>query len=115
MDITFYGASDDLVEVAGCAGADEFYVASTPSGAVCWHGDLVAPLATEQMRVSAFIGEDGCWHLALGQPLESVPFPAWPASFRQGTQHEAEYSVVLTVSAPEGTRLVNVWPGKDES
>lgn len=113
MTITIYGASDDLVEVDGCEGADEFYVQAVPDFKVCWYGDLVAPGADEQMRVSAFIGDDGCWHIAIGQPLESVPIPSWPVVFRQGTHIETEYSVVLDIEAPEGTRLTNVWPKRD--
>jgi hypothetical protein len=105
--ITIYGASDDLVEVAGCEGADEFYVASVLlDGQVCWHGDLVAPGGTEQMRVSAFY--DGCWHIALGQTDESVPMAAWGNG--TGQAPDCDYSAMASIDAPEGTRLTNVWP-----
>ena len=112
MKIKISGHSDDIVDVEGCEGADEFYVAHVTDGSVSWHADLVAPGAAEQVQVSAFIGGgdgDGCWHVALGQPLESVPFPSWPVEFGQDKNG---YSVLVTIDAPEGTRLVNVWPGK---
>ncbi len=103
--ITIYGASDDLIEVTGCWGADEFNVAGH-SGHVMWRGDFTAPNfnTAEQLRVYAIY--DGCWHFSVGQVYETVPMAAWPVEFRQGTIHEAEYSVVLTIEAPEGTRLV---------
>lgn len=110
--ITIYGASDDLVEVEGCEGADEFYVHGGVSGdTVCWHGDLVAPGGTEQMRVSAFYGETGTWHFALGQTDESVPFPEWGNGI---SQHESGYSALVTIDAPDGTRLTNVWPKQQD-
>ncbi len=116
MVITINGGSDDLVEVDGCEGADEFYVANVPAGAVCWYGDLVAPGAAEQMRVSAIFGVgddgDGTWHIALGQPLESVPFPDWKLTY---SQEKSGYSVLVTIDAPEGTQLVNVWPDRTPS
>ena len=61
MTVTIYGASDDLVEVAGCEGADEFNVRGR------WQGDLVAPGGTEQMRVHCWYDDDGCWQVGVGQ------------------------------------------------
>ena len=123
--ITIYGASDDLVEVDGCEGADEFYVKSVPDGHVCWHGDLIAPgtHAGEQMRVHAIY--DGCWHFAAGQVDEDVPFPLWPLTIRPGSgmtdaarkgtaPYIPAYTVVLSVDAPEGTRLTSIWPKTEE-
>lgn len=105
--ITIYGASDDLVEVDGCEGADEFYVASVPDGQVCWHGDLVAPGGTEQLRARA-IYHEGVWSIALGQADEDVPFPSWGNG--TGQAPGTDYSAAVTIDAPEGTRLTNVWP-----
>jgi hypothetical protein len=102
--ITFYGASDDLVEVEGCVGADEFNVYS--SDKVHWRADLIAPDGGERMRVHAIY--DGCWHFALGQVDEAVPFPAWGNGI--GQRADVAYSVELRVDAPEGTRLRNIWP-----
>jgi hypothetical protein len=72
--ITIYGASDDLVEVEGCDGADEFYA----DGNGRWQADLIGPSGTDAMRVRAEYDPDGsgCWVISLSQTDESVPFPA---------------------------------------
>lgn len=98
IKIEAYGASDDLVEVEGCSGGDEF----THYNAGIWRGDLVAPDGGS-LRLHIFY--DGCWHVAVGQVDEEFNFPNWPISFRQ---EAAGYSTVLTVEAPDGTRLTNV-------
>jgi hypothetical protein len=115
--ITIYGASDDLVEVAGCEGADEFCTDR-------WQGDLAPPGEVEQMRVHCWYDNDGCWQVGVGMVDEDVPFPAWPLSFAQGgvtadalagkAPATPRYSVVLTIDAPEGTRLVNVKPEPEQ-
>lgn len=104
--ITIYGASDDLVEVAGCKGADEFNVDGTGSGPLMWRGDLVAPDGG-QMRLYGLY--DGCWHFSVGQVDEDFPLPSWPCTL---AQHERGYSVEVSIDAPEHTRLTNVWTGK---
>lgn len=106
--IKIYGASDDLVEVAGCEGADEFNVYG--SSRLGWGADLAT--AAEALRVYAIY--DGCWSFAIGQADESVSLPSWPVRI---TQHpDVRYSVLLEIDAPDGTRLTNVWPArKDES
>jgi hypothetical protein len=112
--ITFYGRSDDLVEVEGCTGADEFYAAdvSIAGAEACWKADLVAPAtwAREQMRVRAIY--DGCWSFAVGQVDEDLPMPAWALTL---TTHESGHSVELRIDAPEGTRLTNIWPPQGDA
>ena len=99
MTIRIYGGSDDLVEVEGCKGADEF--GAPLSGGRLWRGDLIAPDGGS-LRVHMIY--DGCWHVAVGQVDDGVPLPAWPLRF----ETEQGYSTVLVVDAPEGTRLTNV-------
>jgi hypothetical protein len=106
--ITIYGASDDLVEVSGCEGADEFNVYG--DGKLLWRGDFVAP-DDGKLRVYAIY--DGCWHFSVGQVDEGVPLPGWPLKIRQGGIKEAPYSAVLEIDAPDGTRIRNVWPTRD--
>ncbi len=111
--ITIYGASDDLVEVEGCEGADEFNVYGN-DGKVHWRGDFVASDTTAtsgQLRVYAIY--DGCWHFSVGQVDEMILLPAWVIAI--GQRHDADYSAELRIDAPEGTRLDNVWPKRDES
>lgn len=103
MLITFYGASDDLVEVDGCEGADEF---NHYSGAP-WRGTLVAPDGAA-MVVHLFY--DDCWHVGVGQVDEDQPLPSWPLVFASGPGGGSQipkYSTALTVDAPDGTRLEN--------
>lgn len=106
MKITIYGYSDDLIEVEGCEGADEF-----SPGNDRWQGDLVAPDVAQQMRVHCWFDDDGCWQVGVGQPVEDVQLPAWPITITQqphGRPDAPGYSALLTIDAPEGTRLTNV-------
>lgn len=107
MMITIYGASDDCVEVEGCGGADEFYA----DGDGRWHGDLVGPDPADQLRVWCWYdGYGGAWQVGAGQVIEDVTMASWPVSFGQ---HASGYSAVLTIDAPDGTRLTNVKPARD--
>lgn len=103
--ITIYGASDDLIEVEGCDGADEFN--SYERGPVMWRGDLIAPDG-DAMRVHALY--DGCWSVAVGQVDEDKPLPDWDIDVFQ----EGHYSTGVKIDAPQGTRLANVWPSEDD-
>jgi hypothetical protein len=102
--IEIYGASDDLIEVEGCEGADEFYV----DAAGRWQADLIAP-GGEAMRVRAEWDPPGAcgWVISLGYASHGVPFPDWGNGTGPGP---GEYSVLVRVDAPEGTRLANVKP-----
>lgn len=97
--IRIYGASDDLVEISGCEGADEFCTDR-------FVANIVGPGAAEQIHVHVWYDEDGTWQISIGQVDEDVKLPAWPLKFSQGVKGEtAAYSVVLEIDAPEGTRL----------
>jgi len=120
--IVIYGASDDLVEVDGAVGAspEEYNVYGT--GKLMWRADFIAPDPAEGrffdgLRVYAVY--DGCWHFSVGQVDEDIKLPAWPVRIQQGDQDYGEgkagspYSTVLLIDAPEGTRIVNLWPAPD--
>jgi hypothetical protein len=100
--ITIYGASDDLVEVGGCKGADEF---STDNFAA----DLIAP-DDSQMSVFCWYDLSGCWAVGIGQTEEDHPLPGWPMKILQGGAYaySPDYSAVLEIDAPDGTRLTNI-------
>ena len=109
--ITIYGASDDLVEVDGCEGADEFDVGAPGR----WQGDLIAPGGTEQMRVHCWYDDDGCWQVGVGQVLEETRLPAWPVSITQAPGPRPAvtgHSAMLSIDAPPGTRLDNIKDGR---
>lgn len=107
ITVKFYGASDDLIEVEGCDGADEFN--SYERGPVMWHGELFD--GTDTLRVHAIW--DGCWSFAVGQCDESLPLPNWPIRISQ--HRSLPYSTLLEIDAPAGAWLVNVWPVRDDS
>jgi|ERR1044071_5669060 hypothetical protein len=103
--ITIYGASDDLVEVDGCEGADEF-------NADDWSADLIAPDGGH-MRVYCRFELTGCWSVGVGQPDEDYQLPGWPVTITQApamNPGNPGYSAKLTIDAPAGTRLANVHP-----
>lgn len=105
MKITFYGASDDVIEVEGCEGADEFNSYERNS---MWHGDLVT--ADAAIRIHVFY--DGCWHVSVGQADEAIPLPDWPIKISQ--HRSLPYSALLEIDAPDSTRLTNVWPERGD-
>lgn len=101
--ITIYGASDDLVEVAGCDGADEFNTDD-------WFSDLIAP-DDSRMRVHCRFEINGCWSVGVGQVDEDHQLPGWPVTITQAPAMNPDnpgYSALLTIDAPEGTHLENV-------
>ena len=106
MKIRIYGAGDDLIEVEGCEGADEFN--SYERGPVMWSGVLCAP-SGERMGVRALY--DGCWSVAVGQVDDGAAFPAWPLTIAQ--HRSLPYSTMAEIDAPDGTVLENVWPSRD--
>lgn len=100
--ITIYGASDDLVEVAGCKNADEFNSSD-------WHGDLCGPDGT--MRVHARYENHGCWSVGVSQVDEAYPLPGWPVTITQAPAMNPDnpgYSALLSIDAPEGTYLTGL-------
>jgi hypothetical protein len=101
LNITIYGANDDLVEVAGCDGADEFVSDD-------WTGYLIAPDGT-QMRVHCRFEDIGCWSVGASQADEQFPLPGWPVTITQAPAMNPDnpgYSALLTIDAPDRTRLM---------
>ena len=101
--ITIYGASDDLVEVAGCPNADEF-------NSDDWHGDLCSP-GSGTMRVYARYEPDGVWSVGVSQVDEDHQLPGWPVTITQQPAMNPDnhgYSALLTIEAPDGTYLTGL-------
>lgn len=99
--VTIYGASDDLIEVEGIDGADEF---NDTSGH--WRGLLEAPNG-EAAIVYVDYRPDGTWTVALGVFEEGILLPAWPQSFEVNPAN-CEYSVTATIEVPDGTRISEI-------
>lgn len=100
--VTIHGASDDLVEVSGVAGADEFSAGRDDS----WQADLISPDGG-QMRVYVRYERNGCWSAAVSQVAEDVPLPDWTTVITQAPAINGPgYSALLAIDAPAGTKLV---------
>ena len=89
----FYGSSDDLIEIEGVMGGDEFNIIKD--------GPYIATFNLGgKMRVHALY--DGCWSFAIGQVDEDISLPDWP--FRI-TQHERGYSTQLEIDVPDDVKV----------
>jgi hypothetical protein len=91
----FYGASDDLIEVKGVKGEDEF---GAYNGDDLIHG--VFNLGGK-MRIYAIY--DGCWMFAVGQVDEEIPLPDWPIRIVQS--RKVPYSVELQIDVPDDVKV----------
>jgi hypothetical protein len=61
----------------------------------------------------AWSGPGGCWLPGIGQGDGSKELPSWPVTITQGGGRTSPaYSVVLSVEAPEGMKLGDVWPDR---
>ncbi|ROO82654.1 hypothetical protein EDD29_0135 [Actinocorallia herbida] len=102
ITIRISGGSDDLVEVEGCEGADEFNCWGI--GLTGWRGDLIGGTDTETLRIYAIY--NGIWTFAATASDESLPMPDWPIRI---TDHpDVGHSALVEIDAPAGTRLTNV-------
>lgn len=94
--LTVSGASDDLIEVAGIEGENEFCDASGH-----WQGLIEAPNGDTAV-VYVDLRPGATWTVALGQYDEDAPLPDWPQSFRVNPEN-CRYSVEATFEVPYGT------------
>lgn len=95
----FQGASDDLIEVDGPDGTEEYNEASG-----VWRAQLVAPDG-KALDVVARYGDNAegdCWVLGVSPGSDGEGVPAWRYNFLPG---DCSYSPCLVIEAPEGTRL----------
>jgi hypothetical protein len=91
--VKIYGSSDDLIEISGVIGGDEFYIGENDQSIFVLGG---------KMQITAIFGRNGCWHFAVGQVNEDIPLPSWPMSIRQ---HMNGYSVELTIEVPDDVSI----------
>jgi hypothetical protein len=88
-----YGSSDDLIEIEGVKGADEFNIIGD--------GPYIAAFNLGgKMRIHAVY--DGCWSFAVGQVDEEIPLPDWPV--RLGA-HDSGYSTRLEIDVPDDVKV----------
>src|SRR5687768_10910779 len=93
----FYGASDDLIEIEGVKGGDEF------GGNWDSRFDGVFNLGGK-MRVYAIYGAgSGCWFFGVGQVDEEIPLPDWPIRISQSP--DVAYSTRLEIDVPDDVKV----------
>lgn len=97
--VKIYGASDDLIEVSGIAGEDEFNADSDSR----WVGILEAPDGDTAL-VYVDYRPGGTWTVALGQFEEGYKIPAWPQTF-EVDDSLCGYSVTASIEVPDGTTI----------
>lgn len=107
LNLTIYGASDDLVEVEGDI-REEFYALTKPlEGATLtltrYEGEQV-----EGLHVHVRYEDVGCWSVGVSQLEEGVPLPDWGLSISNDS-----YTAKLNLSAvPDDVKLVG--PSQDD-
>ncbi len=92
--LKIYGASDDLVEMDGIAGADEFNCYKDES----LLATFVLKADNERLRIHAIY--DGSWCFALGQVEEDDPMPPWPVR-----RTWSGYSEHVEIDVPDHARV----------
>lgn len=100
--ISFYGASDDLIEVDFGDGKKEEYSAYRSDEEV--RGSFT--IGTK-MRVHAVYGAtNGCWSFAISPEDEGIPIPDWPIRFSLAP--DCPYSTLLEIDVPDDIRVVKI-------
>lgn len=102
IEITFSGASDDLVDISGCPGGDEFNC-TMRAGPIDLGGVFLVTGPDGSMKVTAIY--DGCWGFAVTQVDEGVPLPPWPSRLEVGGRG---YSANLVLTVPKGTHVARL-------
>jgi len=107
-EITFYGSSDDLVEVRGPVwregklypDGEEFDVGTAGIGnsASIRAEFLLMDSEHKVANMLIYAIYDGCWSFAVSIAEEERPIPPWPVAL----SNEHSYSVALAVTVPDG-------------
>lgn len=101
----FSGGSDDLVDITGCEGADEFNV-HPGSGPVGYAGTwaVVDPETNDGIRVHAFFDRQGVWSFAVAQMEDEDPIPPWEITILQSDDGRPDdpryYSTQVVIRSP---------------
>lgn len=98
--IKIFGASDDLIEVSGCKGADEFYAVEhgLHMGTLDFVSDGGASGVLPRSRLRVHAIYDGTWSFAVGLVEEGDKLPAWPIDISKSGEND--YSAEVTIIAP---------------
>lgn len=96
--LTIYGASDDLVEIAGThPDADEIG---------CYDQDVVVSLGDDKGGAVIAMHYSGEWSAEISPRAEGVPIP-WAIRVRGADKrkHEPDYSAVVEIDCPDDAPL----------
>jgi len=96
--LTVFGSSDDLIELDGIEGADEF---NDTSGT--WTGVIEAPDGDTALLYVDY-RNNGTWTVALGLWEEDYTLPAWPVEVVSGTEFNS-YTTLAKITVPDGTTV----------
>lgn len=96
--VTFYGVSDDLLEIEGdIKGCDEYGAYNADDGEV----NTCVRITHEHGRINVYAIYDGCWSFAPALVDEDEELPGWPIRFR------AEgYSIRMEIDLPDDAVIV---------
>ena len=95
--VEVYGASDDLVEIEGIEGADEFNTDGN------WTGVLIAPDGATALLYVDY-RRNGCWTVTLGRWEEDYALPDWEVKIASDDSL-CSYSTVAYITVPDGTTV----------
>ena len=99
-EITFYGASDDLVEFEGAIQEEFGAYDARP-----WRGKLTSPDGDSLILTAEFDRPRSLADWTLGIE-NSGTWPSWPIRFTERPDREGD--PVIVIDAPEGTKIEEV-------
>jgi hypothetical protein len=114
--LSFYGSSDDLVEVDDSCGklGEEYSAGHThkEDGAPAGTGGrflVTGPDGGRLVVIVSYARHKATWDVAVAPVDEDVPLPAWPARFKLA---ERGYSVRLELELPDGPATCDLLEGR---
>lgn len=93
--VVIEGSSDDLVNISGVKGGDEFGCYTSDGR---YHGSFNLG---GQMRIHAIY--DGTWSFAIGQVDEEIPLPDWPIRIKW--PGSCGYSTRVEIDVPDDVKV----------
>ena len=89
--VKIWGYSDDLIEVEGIDGSDE-YSAADPYP---WAGTITAPSGDQLLVRATFVGTDDLnWVISVEN---TTRFPSWKIHFEESPDHKEDAALVVEV------------------
>lgn len=102
--ISFWGSSDDLIEVDGdLSGCDEYMLTDFST----WIGVIEHYDSGDKIKVYAYY--DGCWAFGVGIYDEGHKMPEWPVNFVTNTENN--YSVRMGIEVPDDAEVYQYGKG----